>query len=105
MGASNHTYSTLPFASANGTFTPQSRSLVTARGCKPASIQLLHWPSTFAFQSFLCSSTIHERNQSSCLFKGRYQCFVAFFTGALPLNVLTGSINSSVLNDVPQRSH
>src|SRR5690348_11367978 len=51
IGASNQTYNTLPAASGNGTGTPQSRSLVTARGCKPASIQLLHWPSTFVFQS------------------------------------------------------
>src|SRR5215212_4889411 len=105
MGASNHTYNTFPAASVNGTFTPQSKSLVTALGSKPLSIQLLHWPRTFAFQSFWCSFNIQFRSQSSCLFNGRYQCFVFLFTGGLPLNVLTGFINSSGLRDVPHLSH
>src|SRR6478735_7934345 len=105
IGASNHTYNTLPSASGSGTFTPQSKSRVTARGCRPASIQLLHCPSTLAFQSFWCSFNIQLRSQSSCLLSGRYQCLVAFFTGGLPLRVLTGLINSSGLKDVPQVSH
>src|SRR5215210_658886 len=105
MGASNQTYKTFVLASGKGTFTPQSRSRVTARGCKPASIQLLHWPNTFVFQSNWCSFNIQSRSQSSCLFKGRYQCLVAFFIGGFPLSVLTGLINSSGLSDVPQRSH
>src|SRR5687767_13793278 len=105
MGASNHTYKTFPWASANGTFTPQSKSLVTALGCKPPSIQLLHCPSTLAFQSAACSFNIQLRNQFSYLSIGRYQCFVNFFTGGLPLNVLYGFINSSGLNDFPQVSH
>src|SRR5215203_4289735 len=105
MGASNHTYKTFPSAPGKGTFTPQSKSLVTALGCKPLSSQLLHWPNTFTFQSLPCSLTIHCRSHSSCLFNGKYQCFVNFFIGGLPLKVLTGLINSSGLNVVPQRSH
>src|SRR5579875_3195990 len=105
IGASNQTYNTLPFASGKGTGTPQSRSLVTARGCKPLSSQLLHWPNTFVFQSWACSFNIQLRKKSSCLFKGRYQCLVNFFTGGFPLSVLTGLINSSGLKAVPQRSH
>src|SRR5687767_7676205 len=105
MGASNQTYNTFPSASFKGTFTPQSRSLVTALGCRPLSIQLLHCPSTFGFQSEPCSSTIYFLNQSSCLFKGRYQCLVFLFTGALPLSVLTGLISSSGLKEVPHFSH
>ena len=67
------------FCSGNGTFTPQSRSLVTALGCKPASIQLLHWPSTLVFQSYWCSFKIHLRNQSSCLFKWQIPVLCLFF--------------------------
>ena len=84
---------------------PQSKSLVTALACKPASSQLLHWPDTFAFQSVLCSSNIHLRKNSSCLSNGKYQCLVAFFMGAFPLKVLRGLINSSGLSDVPHFSH
>src|SRR2546421_1778083 len=105
MGASNHTYNTFPSASFNGTGMPQSRSLVTALGCKPASSQLLHCPSTFGFQSAAWSFNIHSRNHSSCLFNGRNQCFVSFFTGDLPLNVLRGLINWSGLSELPHFSH
>src|SRR4051812_15651098 len=105
MGASNHTYNTLPSACFNGTFTPQSKSRVTARGCKPASIQLLHCPRTFVFQSPLCCSKIHSRKKVSCLLSGRYQCIVCLFTGGLPLNVLLGLMSCSGLSDEPHFSH
>src|SRR3990170_738611 len=105
MGASNQTYNTFPAASSNGAGTPQSRSLVTALGCKPASIQLLHWPSTLFFQSLACSSRIHCFSQLSYLFRGRYQCFVIFFTGVRPLRVLCGLINNSGLRVLPHLSH
>ena len=57
IGASNHTYNTFPSASFTGTGTPQSKSRVIARGCKPSPLsnQLLHCPYTFDFQS-LCWS-------------------------------------------------
>ena len=42
IGASNHTYKTFPSAPSTGTGIPQSRSRLTARGCKPMSSQLLH---------------------------------------------------------------
>ena len=60
-------------ASGSGTLIPQSRSLVTALGCNPPSIQLLHCPITVARQSSLCSFRIHSRRKSSCLSRGRYQ--------------------------------
>ena len=44
IGASNQTYSTLPSAPSTGTGIPQSKSRLTARGCKPVSSQLLHCP-------------------------------------------------------------
>src|SRR5687768_4814690 len=105
MGASNHTYNTFPFASGSGTATPQSRSRVTALGCRPPSIQLLHCPSTLVFQSFACSLRIQLRSHPSCLFSGRYQWVVSFFTGTFPLSVLTGLISSSGLKEVPHFSH
>src|ERR1700722_13276906 len=105
IGASNHTYNTFPSASGSGTLIPQSRSRVTARGCRPPSIQLLHCPMTFVRQSSLCSSRIHCRKKASCRSSGRYQCVVLLFTGGLPLSVLWGLISSSGLRDVPQFSH
>src|SRR3989339_17423 len=107
MGASNHTYSTLPLppSTSLGKATPQSKSRVTALGCKPPSIQLLHCPTTVERQSLPCSSIIHLRKKSSCLSKGRYQCLVNFLTGVFPLKVLTGLINSSGLKLFPQLSH
>src|SRR6185312_7394906 len=105
IGASNHTYSTFPSASFKGTFTPQSRSRVTALGCRPPSIQLRHCPTTFARQSSLCPTRIHSRRNFSYLSSGRYQCRVLRFTGGLPLSVLCGSISISGLKDVPQFSH
>ena len=105
IGASNHTYKTFPSPPATGTFTPQSKSRVTARGCNPPSIQLLHCPITAGLQSLACSSNNHLRKNSSCLFKGKYQCVVSFLIGALPLKVLTGLINSSGLKLLPHFSH
>src|SRR5574344_684413 len=105
MGASTHTYSTLPSAPSRGTFTPQSRSRVTARGCNPASIHDLHWPYTLAFQSPLCCSKIHSRNQGSSWSSGRNQCLVSRNTGGLPLSADLGLIRSVALSEVPQASH
>src|SRR5690606_9043765 len=104
-GASNQTYSTFPSASFTGTGIPQSRSRVTARGRKPSSIQLLHWPSTLVFQSFLWSTKIHCFRKSSYSFKGRNQCFVSFKTGLFPEITLRGFIKSVALWLVPQFSH
>ena len=95
----------MPSPPATGTLTPQSKSRVTALGCKPPSIQLLHWPTTAGRQSFTCSFKIHSRKKSSCLFKGKYQWVVSFLIGALPLKVLTGLINSSGLKLLPHFSH
>src|SRR4029078_6184723 len=104
IGASNHTYKTFPSAPGKGTFTPQLLSLVIARGCKPLSSQLLHWPYTLFFHS-LCSSKIHCFKNGSYFCKGKYQCFVFLFTGTALLNVLRGLINCSGLNEETPLSH
>src|SRR5580693_1209973 len=85
MGASNQTYNTFPSASGSGTLIPHSPSRVMARGCRPPSIQLLHWPYTFVFQSLAWSRSNHVLNQGSYSFKGKYQCLVARNTGGCPL--------------------
>ncbi len=105
IGASNQTYNTLPSAPLIGTLIPQSKSRVTALGCNPPSIQLLHCPTTAGLQSSVCSLIIQFLKKSSCLFNGKYQCVVDFLIGALPLKVLTGLINSSGLNVFPHFSH
>src|ERR1700744_4831758 len=83
MGASNHTYRTLPSAFGKGTFTPQSRSRVMARGCKPWLNHDLHCPNTLDFQSVweLIYSSIWGCNLS----KGRNQFLVSLNTGFSPL--------------------
>ena len=104
MGASNHTYNTLPSAPSTGTGIPQSKSRLTARGCKPMSSQLLHCPYTLGFHS-LWPSRIHSRRKGSHLSSGRYQCFVWRMTGWLPLMADFGLIKSVGLSDVPHASH
>src|ERR1041385_1140303 len=105
IGASNQTYNTFPSAPAIGTLTPQSRSRVIARGCKPSplSIQLLHCPYTLGFQ-LLCES-MYALSFGDNLSKGKNQFFVCFRTGLLPLNVDFGSIRSVGFNDDPHFSH
>src|SRR5574344_1984586 len=72
IGASNQTYKTLPSAPSTGTGTPHSKSLLTARGCRPPSSQDLHCPYTFTFHS-LCCSRIQSLSQGSYWSNGRYQ--------------------------------
>ena len=115
MGASIHTYSFLPAdpGISCGTSTPQSRSRVIARGCKPPSSHDLHWPITCVFQSAgsWCSTpsstpvSTQVRNHDSYLSSGRYQCLVLRNSGLVPVMVDTGLISSSGLRDEPQRSH
>src|SRR3712207_3313550 len=104
IGASTHTYNTFPSAPSTGTGIPQSRSRLTARGCKPMSSQLLHCPYTLGRHS-LWPSSIHWRSHPSCLSSGRYQCLVSFITGLLPLMALLGLIRSVGEREVPHFSH
>src|SRR5690554_531198 len=105
IGASNQTYSTFPSAPSSGTGIPQSKSRVTALGCKPSSNQDLHCPCTLCFQSSLWSTKIHCTNHSWCSFNGKNQCFVDFSSGLFPVIALLGSIRSVALWEVPQLSH
>src|SRR5687768_12912145 len=105
IGASNQTYKTFPSASGSGTLIPQSRSRVMARDCSPPSIQDLHWPYTFVFQSEACPLMIQSFNQPSYFSKGKYQCLVARSTGGLLVRVERGLINSLGLSVDPQFSH
>src|SRR3546814_5700661 len=105
MGASSQTYSFLPAASSRGTSTPQSRALVMARGCRPDLSQELHWPYTLDFHLSFFPSRSHSSSQGWYLSSGRYQCFVFFRTGALPLKVDFGWIRSVGFREVPHFSH
>ena len=105
IGASNHTYRTLPSESFNGTETPQSKSLVTALGFNPSSNHDLHWPYTFAFQSDLCFFKIQSSKKDWNSSNFKYQCLVFFKDGELPVIEDFGSIRSIALWLVPHFSH
>src|SRR5699024_6786272 len=105
MGASNHTYNFFPLPSGKGTSTPQSKSLVIERGCKPDFNQLWHCPKTLDFSCPFFPWINHSSNQGWYLSKGRYQCLVSFKTGFLPLKVETGFIKSVGFKEVPHFSH
>src|SRR5690606_18599800 len=98
-------YSFLPCASSSGTSTPQSRSRVMERGCSPDFSQDWHWPNTLDFRLFFLPSISHFSSQGWYLSSGRYQCFVSFSTGVLPLKVEMGLIRSVGLREVPHFSH
>ena len=82
----------------------QLRSRLTARGWRPPSIQLLHWPYTLLLHS-LCPSRIHSESHPSYLSRGRYQCLVSFFTSSPPLRADLGLMSSSGLRVAPHFSH
>src|SRR5690606_19653757 len=105
MGASNQTYSFLPAASSSGTSTPQSKSRVMERGCRPDFNQDWHWPNTFDFNTPFFPSFNQLSNQGCYLSNGRYQCLVSRNTGVLPLKVDFGLIRSVGFSEVPHFSH
>src|SRR5690606_25824254 len=105
MGASNQTYSFLPDASSSGTSTPQSRSRVIDRGCRPDLSHERHCPYTLGFSTSFLPSSSHFSSHGWYLSSGRYQCLVSRSTGGFPLNVEIGLIRSVGLSDVPHFSH
>ncbi len=96
---------TLPSAPSIGTGTPQSKSRVIARGCSPSPAfnQLMHWPITFGFQSFLDSK--NSRKSPESLSRGKNQFVVFFISGTAPDKALLGLIRSVAFSEAPQLSH
>src|SRR5687768_9879246 len=99
IGASNQTYSTFPSEPSTGTFTPQSRSRVIARGCNPWFIHDMHCPFTLGFHSG-CDS-IYSFSQGDSSSSGRNQFFVFLSDGFSPLSVDLGLIRSVGLSVEP----
>src|SRR5210317_2526245 len=105
IGASNHTYITFPSAPSTGTGTPQSKSRVIARGCRPSPAfnQLMHCPITLGFQPSRLSKKWRKSSDNSS--NGKNQLVVLRNSGTAPLKADLGAIKSVAFNDVPQLSH